>query len=370
VRARRGEVAAKLEAVRGWLDASRLGAVLLGSQPNFAWITAGGDSHISVDAPSGAGAVLVTSSNATILSTNIERPRLLDEEVRGLGFDAVDWPWHQAERARELLDALCDPSKSVSDIADLGLRHAGREFAPLRFTLTDAEVARYRRLGRDAAFAVEEACRSTRPGDSELDVAGRVADEAQRAGILALVNLVAADDRIARYRHPIPTDNRLRGTLLVALTGRRFGLHASLTRMMSFAPIDDDVEARHAAVVRVDARYLSSSTSGATLGAVVDAAIGEYAEVGYPDEWRLHHQGGLTGYAGREIFGRPGEAHALDANQAVAWNPSITRVKSEDTAIVGDAVPEVVTRTGDWPEVAAAGGGVLARPALLRADAD
>jgi Xaa-Pro aminopeptidase len=313
----------------------------------------------------------VTSSTASMLSTNIERPRLIDEEVRGLGLAPLDWPWHEPERARRLLDGLCDASRSASDIGDLGLRPAGREFAPLRFTLTGAEVARYRQLGRDAAFAVEEACRSARPGDSELDVAGRVAEEAQRAGILALVNLVAVDDRIARYRHPIPTRNRLRGTLLVALTGRRFGLHASLTRMASFVPIDGDLEARHAAVIRVDAGYLSSSTPGATLGGIVDEAIAAYAGAGHPDEWRLHHQGGLTGYAGREIFGRPGEAYALEANQAVAWNPSITRVKSEDTAIVGDGVPEILTRTNDWPEVTATvRGGEVARPVLLRADAD
>jgi antitoxin VapB len=335
-------VEAKLTTVRAWLDASRIDAVALGSQPNFAWITAGGDSHISLDSPVGAGIVLVTDTTATVLSTNIERPRLEAEEVRGLGFDAVDWPWHEPERRRAILAELCDPTTSVADAVEIGMREAAADIARLRWTLIPAEIDRYRRLGHDAAVAVERACRAASPGDSELDVAGRIADEAQRTGILALVNLVAADERIARYRHPVPTPNRVRRTLLAALTGRRFGLHASLTRMVAFGDVDHDLDERHAAVVRVDARYLASSAPSATLGGIVDAAIREYAAVGHADEWRRHHQGGLTGYAGREIFGRPGERHALAPNQVVAWNPSITRVKSEDTAAVGDAGVEVV----------------------------
>jgi antitoxin VapB len=35
----------------------------------------------------------------------------------------------------------------------------------------------------------------------------------------------------------------------------------------------------------------------------------------------------------------------------VAWNPTITGVKSEDTVLVGEDGPEVLTRTGAWPQV-------------------
>ncbi len=53
------EVRAKLELVRGWLDAHHRQAVLFRCQANFAWITAGGRSHISLGEAAGVASVLV-----------------------------------------------------------------------------------------------------------------------------------------------------------------------------------------------------------------------------------------------------------------------------------------------------------------------
>jgi hypothetical protein len=50
----------------------------------------------------------------------------------------------------------------------------------------------------------------------------------------------------------------------------------------------------------------------------------------------------------------------------VAWNPSITGVKSEDTVLVTDAGPEVLTRTGAWPQARVElDGGAVERPTIL-----
>jgi antitoxin VapB len=77
-----------------------------------------------------------------------------------------------------------------------------------------------------------------------------------------------------------------------------------------------------------------------------------YAEQGFADEWRYHHQGGLTGYRGREVFATPAERAVIPNAAAVAWNPSITGgAKSEDTALVTDAGVEVITRSPDLGEL-------------------
>ena len=102
------------------------------------------------------------------------------------------------------------------------------------------------------------------------------------------------------------------------------------------------------------------------MGEVVALALDQYALEGFPREWELHHQGGLTGYAGREIFGDPDSEHRLQRNQALTWNPSITGAKSEDTILLTDGGAEILTRTGSWPELEVdLPAGTLRRPAIL-----
>ncbi len=324
--------------------------MLLGSQSNFAWITAGGHSHIALGEESGVALVLVTTSDAYLLTTNIELQRLLDEEVPDESFTTVEYPWHDQQAPERLVTELCDTSQAISDLGAMGLPRAPEDIVELRRVLLEPELDRYRALGRAAGKALETACREAALGDTELDVAARLSFECLKEGVLPLVNLVAADDRIARYRHPLPTRNALSGTLLAAVTGRRHGLHASATRMVTFGAVDDDLEARRRSVARVDARFILASTPGRSLGEVLDDGIREYASEAFQDDWKLHHQGGLTGYAGREVLATPGSTYGLKANQALAWNPSITRVKSEDTILVTDDDHEVITRTGEWPE--------------------
>ena len=84
-------------------------------------------------------------------------------------------------------------------------------------------------------------------------------------------------------------------------------------------------------------------------------------------EWQNHHQGGSTGYAGREVFGTPGSAVKVLENQAFAWNPSITGVKSEDTVLCTAKGIEFLTAASqDWPSLTATvGKESVQRPDIL-----
>jgi antitoxin VapB len=357
----------KVSRVREWLRKAGAGAVLLGGQESFAWMTCGGDSHVSLAQREGAASVLVTEKSAHLLAANNELARILDEETALLPLDPVSWPWHQQARAREAVDRLVAHGPVVTDLGQLGLPKADGTLAALRFTLTPSELERYRTLGRDAADAVESACEEARPGGREREIAARVARGCVARGILPLVLLVAGDERISRYRHPLPTDQAWEQTLLVALTGRRKGLHASLSRMVCAGTPAQELLRRLVAVQRVDAAMLLASRPGASLGQVLEAGRTQYSAEGFPHEWELHHQGGLTGYSGRELFAVPGEPWMLGADQAVAWNPSITQVKSEDTAVVREGGVEVLTTTGRWPrDPVRIEAGTIDRPALLR----
>lgn len=360
------EVSIKLEKVHAWLSDAGLQGVVLSSQANFAWITAGGHSHVATSAETGVGSVVITQEVAAVVCPNIETARLVEEELPKGCFEVVEHPWHQPERRKRIIAEVTGGGAVAGDLPDPKLQPAGPGLVELRRVLLEPEIDRYRALAQDAAHALESACRAVELRESELETAGRVAALCYEKNMLPVVNLVAADERFPRYRHPLPTANRVDHTMLVVLTARRHGLHASLSRTLCFGQPDDDQLARHRACIRVDARFILSSLPGANLKDAFAAGANRYAAEGFPDEWRLHHQGGLTGYAGREIKGSPTSDYILQANQALAWNPSITGAKSEDTILIGNSGAEVLTSTGHWPCIdMEVENGTFSRPDLL-----
>ena len=363
---RQEEVRVKLQIVRAWLEAGGMEGVVLTSVANFAWLTGGGNNYVSVGDTAGEASLLVTPLRSYLLTNNIEGRRLREEELIDLPFEPVTWNWYQSTNSRETVARLCNLSKVVSDVGSFDLPLAPRSFAEHRYTLMSTEIERCRTLGSESARAVEAACFNAQPGNTELEVAASIAFQCLKRGILPLVNLVAGDERIARYRHPLPTSKEIRQTMMVALTARRHGLHISLTRMVSFSTPDSDLAARHRAVVAADSRLNLESKAGCSLGEVMGKGIEQYAREGFPLEWELHHQGGLTGYAGREIFATPSSQFRLKYNQVLTWNPSITGTKSEDTVLLTENGPEVLTRTGGWPELEVElDVGSFLRPAIL-----
>lgn len=344
------EAKAKLVQVRAWMAEAGLGGVVLASQANFAWITAGGHNHVAISGEAGVCSVVITAGAAAVVTPNIEGRRLADEELPPACFEVVEYPWYETGSKADIVRDLIGGGRVAGDLPTAGREPAGG-VTELRRVLVPAEVERYRDLAQDAAAIVESACRNAVPHESELDMAARVAASCYEKNILPVVNLVAADERLQRYRHPIPTANRVDRTMLVALTARRHGLHASVTRTLCFGEPADEQKKRHLACARIDACMILASRPGTGLAEVFAAGVDRYAAEGFAGEWKLHHQGGLTGYAGREIKGTPSGDYVLQKNQALAWNPSITGAKSEDTILTTGRGTEVLTATGHWPTV-------------------
>jgi Xaa-Pro aminopeptidase len=223
--------------------------------------------------------------------------------------------------------------------------------APHRRALGDEEVERYRAAGADAAAAFAETLDRLRPETTELEAAGDLAGAARKRDLVARVDLVAGAERQPVHRHPLPTSAPLGRHALLAFTVERHGLHVSMTRIVSFGPPAERLARLVRASAEVDAAVISASRPGLTHGALFDVIADAYERQGFPEEWRHHHQGGLTGYKGREVFAVPGERTPLPPVGAVAWNPSITGGgKSEDTVLVSAAGAEVLTRTPRLPE--------------------
>ncbi len=341
------ELETKLERVRDLLDRSRLDALLLRRSCNFAWLTCGAASYVDTADTLGSASLLVMPSQRYVITDNIEAPRLTEEEgLARQGWDFQVLPWH----ARNTL--IADLTRGVRLGADTdypGAKPLAAEVAALRLALTPAEGERFRRLGRLCADGLQLAVDTVHPGLTEYEIAGSLSWAFESLGVKAIVNLIAVDERIFSYRHPLPTSKKLKRYAMLVACGRKWGLVCSLTRLVHFGPLPDELRRKSEAAARIDAAMIAATRPDSTLGDVFREAQAAYAAVGYPDEWKLHHQGGLAGYQPRELIATSESPQPVLAGQAYAWNPSITGAKSEDTILVGEQVNEILTHMSDWP---------------------
>jgi Xaa-Pro dipeptidase len=352
-----GELDEKCERVMRLCHSAGLRGVLLGTQANFGWITGGRSNRIDGTAELGASVVFVAADGRrTVIANAIEMPRLLAEEFFDIPCDAVEYPWTEDYlpdiRIRLARRVVGDSDARIG--ADWPWRDTvlvANEIAELRACLTDAEVPRYRALGRDVAEAVGDVCRSIRRGVTEQDVERQVADATVAVGARPTVILIGADDRIARYRHPRPTSMRWQRLLLIVMCAQRDGLTVALSRLVSNGPVAPALQDRTRATVKVFERLLTQTKVGRAGRDLFAEAAKAYADVGFPGEERRHHQGGAIGYRSRDWIAHPACEARVQSRQAFAWNPSITGTKVEETALVVDGVAEIITSSPCWPSM-------------------
>jgi Xaa-Pro dipeptidase len=357
-------MSSKVDTVREWMSRHGLAGVALGRRDNFAWVTDGGDNHIVSAAEMGVAYVVVTAEGTAVVTANIEHQRIADEEVARLGAEVISHPYYD-DRKAEMIRSLA-AGRIVADDPALGFEPVPPDFYELRYVLTPEEIARMRDLCAVTGRIMGEACRAVKPGQSEHRIAADMAQRFYGEGIEPTVNLVASDERIRKYRHPIPTNKKVDKHAMLVICARKQGLISAVTRIIHFGKLSDELMKKHRAVCQVDLRFVLATKPGRPVKDVYADGIAEYAKAGHPDEWRLHHQGGAIGYKPREYIGTPGCEEIVHEGQAFAWNPSITGTKVEDTILVTGSGAEVLTPTPDWPMIDVTLDGVtLPRPAVL-----
>jgi len=350
------EIEIKTERIVELLELENLGGVLLSAQHNFAWITGGASNGIDLSRENGVASIFVRKDGRRfLLANNIEMPRMLAEELSADDFEPVKFSWqdekasgdHAISKARSLSDGAIATDIAIHENA---LAIEGK-IAPYRYELTAQEISRFRTLGRDAGRAVRETIVKISPGQTEIQIAAMMRAELATQDIVSVVTLVADDDRIAKYRHPMPTENRWRKTLLLVTCGKRGGLIVSLSRMVSVGDVPTELRDRTEATAFVNAKLWDAARPGATGAELYQVAADAYSRVGFADEINLHHQGGAAGYKTREWVAHPKSSDVVKQNQAFSWNPSVSGTKVEETIIVTSDGYDVITASPDLPVI-------------------
>lgn len=356
----------KLCRVRELMQHEGLGAVLLTTQAGFSWMTCGARNHVSIASTKGCSKILITADKTYLLCSWIELYRMRDEEVKSLPIECIGFDWFDPDKEDQAIKEIVGDAVIGADDAHPLARNIAKQLSALRYSLTNEEVERYQVLGERAEEAIRCTALSLKPGQTENDIAGLLSHQAYSRHLVPVLALIAVDDRIASYRHPIPTEKTLQKTALLVLCAKYGGLIASVSRMVCFGKISVDLAKRHEAVVYVDSVFIHETKISVPYSAIFEKGVEAYRAVGFPDEWKLHHQGGATGYEGRDFKGSFTSHQTVQPNQAVAWNPSITGTKSEDTLICTEAGNVLVTHARDWQMMSVPVSGTeIQRPSIL-----
>ena len=359
-----------LERLRAVMDAATVPGVVLTRPGPVAWATGGMNPPIDRTAPVDTVWLAVGPSRATVVTTEVEAPRIRAELApAGVGVEAVAW-WDGDAMVAAAADALgADPVELGSDGHPAFGRDLDHQLTAVRLPLSEPEQEDLRDLGRDAAGAVEQALIDWSPGEADRDIAARVAGAVERTGADAPCLLVGGDARLSAFRHPVANGSRPTRSVMAVLVARRDGLHVALTRH-AVTGADPELERGLSACREIHRATLRAGQPGAVYGDALEGLSAGYAQAGAPGEWRAHYQGGPIGYGQREFEIAPAEtdsewwAEPIAAGTAFAWNPSLPGgAKDEDTYLTGSSGLELITTTGGWPLVDE--GTDLPRPAVL-----
>jgi len=280
-----------------------------------------------------------------IVTNAIEAPRLRDTELCGLDADWVVVPWWESRDRQLPRGAGVGSDRPAEDSVDVS-----GDLATGRRRLTRRQQTVLRSVCRDTAEAATATAGALTPKTTEYAAAGLFARELLARELDPIVLMVGGDSRMAAHRHPLPTGSPLGPRGMIVACGRRHGLVASVTRIVSFGSISATERQTYERLLHVEQAFLDASRVGVRLGDAFTAGAGAYPKHGFSDtEWHRHHQGGFSGLHPREFPAHASSDHLLTEGSVVAWNPSAAGWKVEDTTLVLESGPQPLVSDGAWP---------------------
>lgn len=308
-----------------------------------------------------------TGSNAVLILAREAADDLLATDGRYVDQAAHESPDLDLLIDRSTLDAalarvrppwvLIESHASVGTLracerAGLEVSEAAGVVESLRAVKDPDEVEALSRACAITSHAVDRLLDEVRVGDSELLLARRLEQIFAELGAedRAFPSIVAVGENTAIPHHR-PTERRVQaGELLVIDSGARVaGYHADMTRtvVVGREPEAWQVE-MHAAVLEAQAAGVAASVAGADTAEIDGVARRRMATAGLGDRFThgLGHGVGLQIHEAPGINGRDTGSIRRDMAFTVepgAYVPGLGGVRIEDTLVVGDSGPRVLT---------------------------
>ena len=333
----------RLQPLRELMKAKGLDAFVLRRNPNLAWAIAG-RAHVPATIDMACFDLVITQDSATAITNVVEAPRLIAEELPS-EVDVKIVKWIEGRDSLLPTGAKVGCDQPGADRIDLGV-----EVEIIRGSLIESDLARFQEICVDAAVALGNAMKLVESTDREIDVAGLITHSLWQADLEIAFLGVAGQNRVHKFRHPLPTDAVVGNRASASICAKRKGLIASVTRIVAFGEVTDQMVSDYTSIYKVEAALLDATVVGKPFSDPINAAIAAYPANGFDtDEWTKHHQGGPTGFLPRDWPANPGSTRLIAANQPIAWNPTGKGWKAEDTIVATDSGVKMLTVDPDWP---------------------
>jgi Xaa-Pro aminopeptidase len=333
----------RIQPLRDLMKTKGLDAFVLRRNPNLAWAIAG-RAHVPTTIDMACFDLIITHDSATAITNVVEAPRLIAEELPSeVSVKTIQW-----SEGRDPL--LPTGSKVGSDQPGADRIDLGIEVEMMRASLIESDLARFQNICIDTAVALGNAMKQVESTDREIDVAGLITHSLWQADLEIAFLGVAGQERVHRFRHPLPTDSVVGNRVSASICAKRKGLIASVTRIVTFGEVTDQMIADYTSIFKVEAALLDATIVGNSFSDPINAAIAAYPANGFDtDEWTKHHQGGPTGFLPRDWPANKGSTRLIQSNQPIAWNPTGKGWKAEDTIIATNSGVKLLSVDPEWP---------------------
>ena len=333
----------RIQPLRELMKSNGLDAFVLRRNPNLAWAIAG-RAHVPTTIDMACFDLIITQDNATAITNVVEAPRLIAEELPSeVTIKTIKWS--------EGRDPLLPTGPKVgSDQPGADRINLGTEVEIIRASLIDSDLARFKQICLDAAVALGNAMKQVESSDREIDVAGLITHSLWQADLEIAFLGVAGQERVHKFRHPLPTDSVVGNRVSASICAKRKGLIASVTRIVTFGEVTGQMIADYTSIFKVEAALLDATVVGKPFSDPINAAIAAYPANGFDaDEWTKHHQGGPTGFLPRDWPANQTSARLIQSNQPIAWNPTGKGWKAEDTIVATNSGVKLLSVDPEWP---------------------
>jgi Xaa-Pro dipeptidase len=333
--------------------------LLLTTPGSVNWRSGGLSDPIDVAAVSDPLWILDCKNGSALITSEIEAPRFeRDFRVREAGWDVLSAPWYEADAPLDLACSYAGVASSefLSDNTTFG-ENVLDDLVAGRLVHSEGELEDLRELGVLVGVALGAGIEAWKPGVStDYDTAAVISHVLEAQGAKAVCLIVGGDERLRNLRHPLAVGDVIHDAIMAVVVAKRAGLHVAATRIC-VRHRNDEIAASMKILESVNDVVLESSLPGGTWGDTMKALASGYADIGQPDAWREHFQGGPIGFEQREFELAPTQDSSpfwvlpRAANTAVAWNPSLRGgAKIEETYLVNKGL-EWLTPTPSWPVI-------------------